>query len=404
MLFGPAYKGITLAGATAMMLAEDGLDIPFAFNRKEAKDHGEGRRADWRAAAGRVLIIDDVISAGTSVRESVELIRAHGATPGGGVDCAGPQERGKGELSAVQEKARLRHAGGGHRHAGRFARLSGAQPGLWPTTRPRCRLTATSTACDERAAVCARRLGAPALAALAGCMARRRWRVSPCACLRDWRGGVGSWAAEALARSAIGELTLIDLDHVARPISTARRIALSDTLGMAKVDAMAERLLQINPQLVIHRVDEFIEPDTVGQLLSTQLDYVVDAIDSLRAKAALIAWCRRRHKVPVVVSSGAGGKTDPPALWWMICRTTDDPMASKLRYTLRRQHGFARDGKFGVPRVFSTEPDPPSAACEAGGWRSGFELRRVWFGDGGDRWFWSGGGQPGARDLARQAR
>lgn len=179
-------------------------------------------------------------------------------------------------------------------------------------------------------------------------------------------GGVGSWAAEALARSAIGELTLIDLDHVAPSNINRQAHALTDTLGMAKVDAMAERLLQINPQLVIHRVDEFIEPDTVGQLLSTQLDYVVDAIDSLRAKAALIAWCRR-HKVPVVVSGGAGGKTDPTRIVVDdLSRTTDDPMASKLRYTLRRQHGFAREGKFGVPCVFSTEPlIRPSAACDA---------------------------------------
>ena len=111
-------------------------------------------------------------------------------------------------------------------------------------------------------------------------------------------------------------------------------------------------------------MDEFIEPDTVGQLLS-QLDYVVDAIDSLRAKAALIAWCRR-HKVPVVVSGGAGGKTDPTRIVVDdLSRTTDDPMASSCA-TLRRQHGFARDGKFGVPCVFHRALDPPSAACEAG--------------------------------------
>ncbi len=136
----------------------------------------------------------------------------------------------------------------------------------------------------------------------------------------------------------------------------------------------------------------------MGQLLSTQLDYVVDAIDSLRAKAALIAWCRR-HKVPVVVSGGAGGKTDPTRIVVDdLSRTTDDPMASKLRYTLRRQHGFARDGKFGVPCVFSTEPLIRLKRRLRGGrgWRSGFEPRRVWFGDGGNRWFWLGGGQPGA--------
>lgn len=106
MLFGPAYKGITLAGATAMMLAEDGLDIPFAFNRKEAKDHGEGGVLIGAPLQGRVLIIDDVISAGTSVRESVELIRAAGATPAGVLIALDRQERGQGELSAVQEVQR----------------------------------------------------------------------------------------------------------------------------------------------------------------------------------------------------------------------------------------------------------------------------------------------------------
>ncbi len=106
MLFGPAYKGITLAGATAMMLAEDGLDIPFAFNRKEAKDHGEGGVLIGAPLQGRVLIIDDVISAGTSVRESVELIRAHGATPAAVSIALDRKERGQGELSAVQEVQR----------------------------------------------------------------------------------------------------------------------------------------------------------------------------------------------------------------------------------------------------------------------------------------------------------
>ena len=106
MLFGPAYKGITLAGATAMMLAEDGLDIPFAFNRKEAKDHGEGGVLIGAPLQGRVLIIDDVISAGTSVRESVELIRAHDATPAAVSIALDRKERGKGELSAVQEVQR----------------------------------------------------------------------------------------------------------------------------------------------------------------------------------------------------------------------------------------------------------------------------------------------------------
>lgn len=103
VLFGPAYKGIPLAAATAVALAGKGRNTPFAFNRKEAKDHGEGGNLIGAPLSGRILIIDDVISAGTSVRESVELIRTAGATPAGVVIALDRQERGQGTLSAVQE-------------------------------------------------------------------------------------------------------------------------------------------------------------------------------------------------------------------------------------------------------------------------------------------------------------
>lgn len=103
MLFGPAYKGIILAAATAMMLAEKGINVPFAYNRKEAKDHGEGGILVGAPLKGRVLIIDDVISAGTSVRESVRLIQNEGATPVGVAIALDRMEKGTGELSAVQE-------------------------------------------------------------------------------------------------------------------------------------------------------------------------------------------------------------------------------------------------------------------------------------------------------------
>jgi orotate phosphoribosyltransferase len=103
MLFGPAYKGIPLVAGTAIRLAEDGVNLPFAFNRKEAKDHGEGGTLIGAPLKGRVLILDDVISAGTSVRESVDIIRAAGAEPAGVVIALDRMEHGKGELSAVQE-------------------------------------------------------------------------------------------------------------------------------------------------------------------------------------------------------------------------------------------------------------------------------------------------------------
>ncbi|EMS1840365.1 orotate phosphoribosyltransferase [Neisseria gonorrhoeae] len=103
MLFDPAYKGIILAAATAMMLAEKGVNVPFAYNRKEAKDRGEGGVLVGAPLKGRVLIIDDVISAGTSVRESIKLIEAEGATPAGVAIALDRMEKGTGELSAVQE-------------------------------------------------------------------------------------------------------------------------------------------------------------------------------------------------------------------------------------------------------------------------------------------------------------
>jgi orotate phosphoribosyltransferase len=103
MLFGPAYKGIPLAAGTAIALARRGRNLPFCFNRKEAKDHGEGGTLIGAPLAGRVLILDDVISAGTSIRESVNIIKAAGAVPAGVVIALDRQERGQGELSAVQE-------------------------------------------------------------------------------------------------------------------------------------------------------------------------------------------------------------------------------------------------------------------------------------------------------------
>jgi orotate phosphoribosyltransferase len=106
MLFGPAYKGITLAASIAIALARQGRNLPYAYNRKEAKDHGEGGTVVGAPLQGRVLIVDDVISAGTSVRESVDIIRAAGATPAGVAIAIDRQEKGLGELSAVQEVER----------------------------------------------------------------------------------------------------------------------------------------------------------------------------------------------------------------------------------------------------------------------------------------------------------
>ena len=119
-LFGPAYKGITLAAATAIALAAKGHNVPFSFNRKEAKDHGEGGSIVGAPLAGRVVIVDDVITAGTSVRESVAMIRAAGAMPAGVLIALDRMERGQGDTSAVQDiREHVRHSGRGDRHARR---------------------------------------------------------------------------------------------------------------------------------------------------------------------------------------------------------------------------------------------------------------------------------------------
>jgi tRNA A37 threonylcarbamoyladenosine dehydratase len=178
-------------------------------------------------------------------------------------------------------------------------------------------------------------------------------------------GGVGSWAAEALARSGVGRLTLIDLDHVAESNLNRQIHALEATLGKAKVLAMAERIAEINPNCDVSTVEEFVSPANAAALVPA-CDAVIDAIDQVGAKAALIAYCLGQA-MPVITTGAAGGKSDPT----MICvddlsRTSQDPLASKLRARLRREYGFPRDPKrkFGVDCVYSTEPvRRPAAFC-----------------------------------------
>ena len=169
-------------------------------------------------------------------------------------------------------------------------------------------------------------------------------------------GGVGSWAAEALARSGIGHLTLIDLDHVAESNINRQIQALESTLGAAKVAAMRERILAINPACVVGAVEEFIDERNLAALIPP-CDAVIDAIDHVRAKAALIAHCRRAG-IRVVTTGGAGGRTDPTRVEVIdLSRTTQDALASKVRAQLRKDYGFSRDPKkkFGVECVYSPE-------------------------------------------------
>ncbi|MBN9422912.1 MAG: tRNA cyclic N6-threonylcarbamoyladenosine(37) synthase TcdA [Candidatus Accumulibacter sp. 66-26] len=182
-------------------------------------------------------------------------------------------------------------------------------------------------------------------------------------------GGVGSWAAEALARSAVGRLTLIDLDMIAESNVNRQIHALGDEFGKAKVTAMAERIRAINPACAVDEIEDFVTPDNLDATLGRSFDYVIDAIDQVRTKAAMIAWCRR-HGVPLITAGGAGGQIDPTRIAVDdLARTIQDPLLSKVRALLRKEYGFTRDPKkkFGVPAVFSSEPlryPDSGAACD----------------------------------------
>jgi tRNA A37 threonylcarbamoyladenosine dehydratase len=172
-------------------------------------------------------------------------------------------------------------------------------------------------------------------------------------------GGVGCWAVEALARSAIGRITMIDLDHLAESNINRQIHALNDTLGKAKVTALTERIAQINPLCQVHGIEEFISAENVAQLIAPgRFDFVIDAIDDARAKTALIVHCREQ-RIPLVTIGSAGGQIDPTRI--EVCdlsRTEQEPLLARVRKNLRIRHGFprGRKHKFGIDAVYSTEP------------------------------------------------
>ena len=158
-------------------------------------------------------------------------------------------------------------------------------------------------------------------------------------------GGVGSWVAEALARSAIGHITLIDLDDICVTNTNRQIHALQSTIGEAKVDAMRERILQINPDCKVDVIEDFVTPDNAKELLNKHMDYVVEATDSVKAKAAMIAHCKR-NKIPIITIGGAGGQIDPTQIAVAdLAKTIQDPLAAKLRYILRKEYGFTTNSK-----------------------------------------------------------
>jgi tRNA threonylcarbamoyladenosine dehydratase len=169
-------------------------------------------------------------------------------------------------------------------------------------------------------------------------------------------GGVGSWAAEALARSGVGRLTLIDLDHVSESNINRQVHALSSTLGQAKVVAMRERIAQINPLCQVVCIEEFVDADNWPQLLPAGADAVIDACDQVRAKVALAAWARQSKTLFISVGAAGGKRQAHLVDIDDLSAATHDPLLAQLRTRLRKEHGAAREGKrIGIACVFSRE-------------------------------------------------
>lgn len=170
-------------------------------------------------------------------------------------------------------------------------------------------------------------------------------------------GGVGSWAAEALARSGVGTLTLIDLDDVAVSNTNRQVHALDGSYDRPKVRAMAERIRAINPSCTVHAVEEFVSRDNLRALVTRDMHHVIDAIDVAGTKAALVYHCKR-EKIPVITTGAAGGQVDPTQVRVVdLNRTQNDPLAAKVRSILRRHYGWSRNPKrhYAVPCVYSLE-------------------------------------------------
>jgi tRNA A37 threonylcarbamoyladenosine dehydratase len=183
--------------------------------------------------------------------------------------------------------------------------------------------------------------------------------------LRDMRvcvvglGGVGSWAVEALARSGIGHLLLIDYDEIALSNVNRQVHALDSAVGRKKAKTLQARVADINPECQCEVIDDFITDRNLFEHLpvEAEIDYVIDAIDSIKFKAALIYYCKR-NKIPVITTGAAGGLTDPAQVMIKdLTRTFNDPLAAKVRAQLRAQHGYTRNLKryFGVECVFSAQ-------------------------------------------------
>lgn len=182
-------------------------------------------------------------------------------------------------------------------------------------------------------------------------------------------GGVGSWVAEALARSGIGKITLIDMDEICVTNINRQLPALTDVVGKPKVEVLGERLKAINPEIELVLLEDFLDKTNIKQYIVPEHDFIIDAIDSVTIKSALLAYCKAR-KIPLLTVGSAGGKSDPRQVTSAdLGKTISDPMLSKVRQQLYKWYNFARDKnrKFGVEAVFSTEqavfPKPDGEVC-----------------------------------------
>ena len=178
-------------------------------------------------------------------------------------------------------------------------------------------------------------------------------------------GGVGSWAAEALARTGIGHLVLVDFDHIAESNTNRQLHALEGQYGKAKVQAMGERMMQINPDIQLTICDEFLEPGKIDAVVPENA-LVLDATDSVQTKIALVIWATQ-HNRSLVMCGAAGGKTDPTSVRCDdLSRTEQDALLAKVRQGLRQDHGFSRNlkKKIGVRAIYSHEP---RAGASSGG-------------------------------------
>ena len=181
-------------------------------------------------------------------------------------------------------------------------------------------------------------------------------------------GGVGSWAAEALARSGVAALTLIDLDHISESNINRQVQALGTTVGRAKVQALRGRIADIHPGCKVTTVEEFVDDSNWPALLTAPADVVIDACDQVRAKAVVAAWALQTGTA-LVIAGAAGGKRQPQAVQTDdLALVTHDPLLASLRQRLRQHFGAARSGKLGLRCVFSREAvRAPLDACDADG-------------------------------------